>query len=598
MLATYLACAGAAQAADADRVAVVDVVTSYVNVRAEPAADARVIGQLQRGQSVLLIGASNGWLEVSLGDDNTGYVSRDWTKILQADDEAGASMPRVTTTDAVTTYVNVRAEPDAASAVTGSLGAGMMLPLIKQRDGWFEVALSDGQTGFVSRSYTRAVHLDSAVRADVSSEELPQPGIELPTVPDAGQHDRSVLVEPTRLLEQGNPMQAYELLARLEAAWGGDAGFDYLYGIAALESGRPGEAIFSLERVLRSLPDFVGARLDLARALYELGDREQAEREFKALLEADPPEQVREIIDTYIAALTPPEPERERASRVLYAAATGGYDTNANGAADLDDFLGFTLNPRSTEQGTPFVEARFGGIGRHPLPAPVELLWRADAKHRHNPNANFIDHTFFNATAALGFSRGKNDIITGISTYWSALDASFNERSAALDLAWLRPLGDYAVRGTFRGGPVRFSGNQNARDVDRYLYTLTLRQPIRQGSGTLAWSLVAGRDNATVNDSPYSNDRFGGRVGARWTAATHNLAFDIGQLNISYRGRGFFGIDRDDNQFTATLALEIPDWPMPGWSFVPSVRYANNDSNVPIFDYDRIEIGASFRVAR
>lgn len=593
----FLAWAGPTEAADVDRVVVADVVTSYVNVRAEPTRDGAVVGQLRRGQSALLRGTSDGWFEISLGNNQGGYVSRGWTQVISAGGANEPATARVAAAATVSDYVNIRAEPTTASAVIGSLGTAMTLPLAEELDDWFAVTLSNGRTGYVSRPFAQ-LRVTPATREGVAVAEVQQKQIELPTVADATGRDRSVLVQPTRLLEQGDPVQAYELLARLEVDWGGDAGFDYLYGIAALESGRPGDAIFSLERVLRSLPDFVGARLDLARALFELGDREQAEQEFNALLQVDPPEQVREIIDRYLAALTPPEPEREEDSRMFYAAATGGYDTNANGAADLVDFLGFTLDPRSTEQDTPFVEARFGGLGRHPLGAPVDLLWRADAKHRHNPDADFVDHTFFNATAALGFSRGGNDFITGISAYWSALDTRFNERSAALDLAWLRPLGDYMVRGTFRGGPVRFTSSQNARDVDRYLYTLTLRQPIQEGSGTLEWSLVAGRDNGKNDDSPYSNDRFGGRVGARWSAATHNLAFDVGRLNISYRGSGFFGIDRDDDQLTATLALEIPDWPLSGWSFVPNIRYANNDSNVPIFDYDRIEIGASFRVAR
>jgi hypothetical protein len=40
--------------------------------------------------------------------------------------------------------------------------------------------------------------------------------------------------------------------------------FDYLLGIAALDSGKPDRATIAFERVLAVNPNFAGARLDLA----------------------------------------------------------------------------------------------------------------------------------------------------------------------------------------------------------------------------------------------------------------------------------------------------------------------------------------------
>ena len=67
-----------------------------------------------------------------------------------------------------------------------------------------------------------------------------------------------------QLLEQKQPSQAYELLLPLEAQRAGDPAFDYLLGIAALDSGHRERAIFALERVLAVQPDNALARFEMS----------------------------------------------------------------------------------------------------------------------------------------------------------------------------------------------------------------------------------------------------------------------------------------------------------------------------------------------
>lgn len=56
----------------------------------------------------------------------------------------------------------------------------------------------------------------------------------------------SVLSEATRLHDAGNAREAYELLCDHEAALAGTPEFDYLFGIVALDSHHPKEAVFAL----------------------------------------------------------------------------------------------------------------------------------------------------------------------------------------------------------------------------------------------------------------------------------------------------------------------------------------------------------------
>ncbi|MDH3646441.1 MAG: tetratricopeptide repeat protein [Gammaproteobacteria bacterium] len=506
----------------------------------------------------------------------------------------------VQVSDAVSSYVKIRAEPTTEGEMIGALRRGKPAPLVAEREDWFEIELSGGITGHVSRLWTEKT--GAAAEAKVRGKPLyATESYVAPADPDpvAEPRDRTVLARASTLLDQDRPQDAYALMSSIEVDWAGDSGFDYLYGVAALDSGNAGEAIFALERVIRSLPDFVGARMELARALYETGDRERAHHEFTMLLSENPPQAVRGVIEGYLDALSRPDPGADQPQKLIYAVAAAGYDSNANGAADINSFLGFTLDPRSTETDTAFAEAQFGALLIQPLRPNVELSLNGEVRHRHNPSADFVDHSFANTSASLGFTRGANKFITGVGAYWSALNSGFNERGAALDFGWQRALQNNSLQVTLRAGPVRFHSTQKVRDIDRVLYTLTLRQPLQGGNGVLDWVAIGGRDRAEDRQSAYSNTRMGGRFGARWKVSGNDLSFDLGFLKIPYNGnQPFFGIDRDDEQITTTLALEVPDRPFRGWTFIPNLRYVNNDSNVPLFDYDRIEVGVLFRATR
>ena len=71
-------------------------------------------------------------------------------------------------------------------------------------------------------------------------------------------------------LQAGEPARAWELLSPLNDQRAGDPEFDYLLGLAALDTGRYTEAIFALERVLAVDPNYSQARAELARAYFAL----------------------------------------------------------------------------------------------------------------------------------------------------------------------------------------------------------------------------------------------------------------------------------------------------------------------------------------
>lgn len=69
------------------------------------------------------------------------------------------------------------------------------------------------------------------------------------------------LEQARRLMEQGKAEDAFRLLAE-EQEPADDPEFDYIYGIAALDSGRAGIALFAFERVLAADPNHIYARAE------------------------------------------------------------------------------------------------------------------------------------------------------------------------------------------------------------------------------------------------------------------------------------------------------------------------------------------------
>jgi hypothetical protein len=51
----------------------------------------------------------------------------------------------------------------------------------------------------------------------------------------------------------------------------------------------------------------------------------------------------------------------------------------------------------------------------------------------------------------------------------------------------------------------------------------------------------------------------------------------------------FFGSRRKDELFAATLAFDFQNFPAAKWSLAPRVRYMKSDSDVSLYEYDRVE---------
>ena len=79
------------------------------------------------------------------------------------------------------------------------------------------------------------------------------------------------LKQARQLLHEGKYAEAYDLLAPMAETSGGDPGFDYLFGRAALGAGHAQQAKELFEASIAAQPDSPPAHLALGRALFALG---------------------------------------------------------------------------------------------------------------------------------------------------------------------------------------------------------------------------------------------------------------------------------------------------------------------------------------
>jgi hypothetical protein len=140
---------------------------------------------------------------------------------------------------------------------------------------------------------------------------------------------------------------------QFDAAWAsaqaqigslGDVHFDFLYGLAAINTGRVPEGVLALERHLSAVPGNDRARLELARGYFLLGEFPRARSEFEFVLRYNPPPPVRERINGFLQAMQTRDSGDRRPAARLYAEVGGGHDTNINAGTWRDSVL-FLFGP-------------------------------------------------------------------------------------------------------------------------------------------------------------------------------------------------------------------------------------------------------------
>lgn len=409
--------------------------------------------------------------------------------------------------------------------------------------------------------------------------------------------------EETELLRSGHAKEAYERLLGEEAAQAGQVDFDYLLGRAALDAGDAAKATLVFERVLTVAPNHAGARLDMGRAYFALGDFERARAEFAAVQALDPPPAARATIDEYLAAMEN-RPRQARSAASAYVEAGVGHDSNVtigprSATVMLPVFgLSFTLSDGARAKGDSYHAVNAGGEVVHQLDGQRAVFAGADLRFRNYHKVDAFDQLSGEVRGGVIWNRAEgiyrayasfNDFRLGDERYREVTTLGGDWRHALDARHQLAVFGQWsAIRHVQRA--------MQASDYDQYLFGAgwTLL-PAATGGLMLSGAVFGGGEVEQERRSDGNKLLAGVRGGAQYgpRADTDVFAGVSWQYGRYDRTNALYGERRRDNQFDLNLGAA---WRFaPSWSLRPTVTWTQNESNTSINKYQRGEASVFVR---
>lgn len=405
------------------------------------------------------------------------------------------------------------------------------------------------------------------------------------------------------LLKAGNPAAAYTLLEPLEDKYAGNARFDYLLGIAALDSGKADKATLAFERVLAVEPNFAGARLDMARAYFQLGDFSRAQAEFTTVLEQDPPAAARQTIDRYLQAIA----EREKAKKTLvtgFVEGTLGKDSNVNNSTSQSSIavpalgnLVFTLDPTNVKRSDRYGMLAAGADLAHEVNPNFALFAGGVGRYRANASEDRFDYK--SAEGRVGFVVGKESLLfratlNGERYYLDHL-ANRTSRGLAGDLRYTVNKANY-LNVFAQHSRYRFDGDAlKVNDFNLDIAGLGWLRLFSDGRSAFNASIFTGREDERNSRADGNKDLVGVRLGGQLSVRDNvDLFASIGEQHGRYdRENVAFQVTRSDRQLDGVLGAV---WRIDSlWSLRPQILYIENNSNISIYAYKRTDYSVTLR---
>lgn len=411
-----------------------------------------------------------------------------------------------------------------------------------------------------------------------------------------------LIAEGRELVGRGEAEAAYAALSAQAGLYAGDPEFDYLLGIAALDTGRYGEAILAFERVLLVQPDHLQARAELGRAYLAAGEYENARAAFRDVASRDIPPEARRLVGRYLDELA----RLEARHRIAITGLVGleiGYDTNANVGSSSDEWI--------LGNGTPVVPLPvslpkrsmvFGIDGAISISGPMDGRWRwitgVRSSTRHFPSADTLDQVQVDLSAGVT-RRQECHQLTVLGQYQDLrLDGDALRRVNGLVAHWqCNPNRRSSLGAWFQVASLKFPG-QSVRDATRRTVGLSAARALESRSDTLLTGAIHFGDERADPAWPNLAHRF---VGARITFNTPIAANWRGEIGVHWESRRFDGPEplfartRHDRQ--AELRIGAERWLGKGWAIQPELSVVRNASTLAPNDFRRSQftVRAAYR---
>ncbi len=482
-------------------------------------------------------------------------------------------------------------------------GAGLAQPVANGADESLYAAEVEVSPAAVTGAETKPTPEVKAQPITQQTEPSPVAEAEVKNPVESNERLQKLLAEAEVLMKAGKSKDAYELLQPAEFEFAGDQNFDYLLGIAALDSGKPDKATLAFERVLSVDPNYAGARLDMARAYFQLGDFDRAKTEFAAVLKQEPPQTARDTINKYLEAIT--KAERAKLIQITgYVEGSVGHDNNVNNSPSQSKVaipalgnLVFTLNPTNLQSPDNYYTAASGIDVNYKLNEVWSVYSGADVRLRGNQKMSTFDFSSLDFRGGTTYTKGDDVFRAGAMFSQFSLDHATNRNTFGLTGDWRRTLNAKEQLSVF----AQYGNNQFAdsamkiNNFNQFVLGAGLIHMMEDKKTVLFNTLNLANEQAIFNRADGNKVGFGMRIGAQNTHIenvdlTGSIGFQFGRYS---KENAAFLTSRSDKLFDASVGA---NWHWDKFLSVrPQLSYSNNKSNISIYSFSRIDAAVNVR---
>lgn len=401
--------------------------------------------------------------------------------------------------------------------------------------------------------------------------------------------------------------QAYDIAKQRLSEWEGDTQFDFLFGIAAIESGHPNEAVFAFERVANTAQNATlrqRARLELARANLMTNNLAAAEALFNQVLAANPPQNVRENIEAFLS-LIEARRDTQRASVAWTIAPTFGHDDNinsatANGLIDTPLIGEIELNPDGLKTADDFADLILGVAYKKPLTRSQTIDASLSFNRHDNLSSSLFDMDYLLGDLSFSYGDQNNRYRHSVQAQKLDLDSTSFQSTYRLNNSWQHASGNgwyqslSAALATSRFDNHGTTQNNDLKDTNQVMLSAGLTKLTESFTNSL--TVFYADDKARQSAGEHNGrDFYGIAHSVFWrlnNKHTPYLRLSAQKTQYDSEHPVFFKDKRADTTLSASA----------GWiwqysrkiSVSGEMLYTESDSNIPLFEYSRFRYQAGF----
>lgn len=393
---------------------------------------------------------------------------------------------------------------------------------------------------------------------------------------------------------------AWEQAKNLKDQREGDPDFDFLYGLAALETGHFEYALLALKRTVANQPEQVRPHLELARTYLALHNPDSATVEFKTALELPMPANVRRNVEQQLQTLTTGEQATTNGSSAWQSSASFalGHDNNVNlgvnnASINLPIFGEVTLDHSSIKQDSSFSELSTQLSYNQVQTAERAWFVNTSFTHKHYPHAVTYSTKDLNLNVGQVFMDGNQRYQLGINLQALNLREQSYSRSQSLE-ASINYKQDpaHSWLGTISWGN---TGYQQTINKNQNNQTLQLSTQYQMNTHQLGQQIgfVVSHEIPEKDKFKYLNRdviSLGYGLTKTWNST------QISSIGINAQRRVNQGTDltyrakRKDKRLTLQISHQIQLSSKA--SFFTNAGYVNNASNLDLYDSEKAFIKA------